>query len=111
MIEFWIGFAAALVVVLLGLGVWTLRIQYRSRRKKDEVAAMEETFESTAHQPLPIDENSPPKFLIFNPQNGYTRNCDCHNKPLTPGDSVLFWPIEGGVVVYCPTGVREYAKE
>lgn len=55
--------------------------------------------------PLPWDPNNMPGKRVYNPQPGSTHappTCECHKRPIKPGQTVMFWPLPtGGTKVFC----------
>lgn len=58
-----------------------------------------------------IDPQNPPKWMTYRPRPGREPiNCTCHDRPLVPGDRVLWWPIRdggGAVDLFCTETVEE----
>ena len=103
--ELLVGVAIGVTVAIVLAGAVILaRSAYGAFRKREEIAVMEEGVPLGA---LPTDPDNLPRFLTFRPKNGYARNCDCHERPLADGDTVLFWPTGTTTVIFCEDGVRE----
>lgn len=104
--ELLVGVAVGLTIAVVLIGSLVIaRSAYHAFRKRKEVAVM--TSEQVSQDALPTDPDDLPRFLTFRPKNGYTRSCDCHERPLADGDTVLFWPTGTTTIVFCEDGVRE----
>lgn len=55
---------------------------------------------------LPVDPKNPPRPRTWNPKDpeAIPPSCICHNRPLVPGQTVVFWPYQGKDVVFCMEG-------
>jgi hypothetical protein len=56
-------------------------------------------------QRLPIVEGKMPRIMTYNPKPGNPpRYCQCHGRPLLPGEDVIWWPVpepKGAVYLIC----------
>jgi hypothetical protein len=101
-------FAIVLILALVTIGA---TIIFWARVREYVSAARSSTALPEPEPPMPVVEDMEPKILTYRPREGHKiRNCHCHDKPLRPGDKVLWWPTpEGAVVLFCEQGVRERA--
>lgn len=64
---------------------------------------------------LPFDDSNPPSWRVYRPRPGAEpRACMCHpDRMLTPGQSVLWWPLpgDGVVVLFCEEGVERFGGQ
>ncbi len=59
--------------------------------------------------PLPVDPDRPPYPTIYKPRSAASvpPRCYCHGTEVSPGQSVLMWPLPGGEYkVFCQRGER-----
>lgn len=118
-----LGVAIFLMGVCLGvagsMGYVAFRLA-RGERLKQRRPASEEADEEPGEtasekavedgsKPLPVMEDDPPRMLVYNPKRPEVRaHCHCHDEELTPGQQVLYWPLEGGkAVLFCQRGMDE----
>lgn len=92
------------LVAVLGYLRWLTRPVEPGERSEPATALTEASSPAR-----PMDEENPPRILIYKPRPGRAlRPCSCHDRPIEPGTSVLFWPNpDGTVALFCPEGVRE----
>lgn len=49
-------------------------------------------------KPLPLDHRLPPKVFVYQPRSGQQAPiCDCHQRPIEPGEQVVLWPVPCGM--------------
>lgn len=82
-------------------------------RREEPQAEPEQRQESASPPdgglPVPVDPDRPPTMKIYRPRPGSTAEtprCACHQRPVNPGDKVLWWPVPGSeeVRVFCQRG-------
>lgn len=66
--------------------------------------------------PLAINPKDPPRVMIFQPKDPSqpTPPCECHGDPVSPGETVMWWPdatVEGAVHLFCDRGVADLASQ
>lgn len=77
-------------------------------RLSDEIqgATKEDIHEVLKNSPWPVDPDNLPKTRVYNPRPGSAHtppNCECHKRPIRPGQTVMFWPLphSSEVKVFC----------
>jgi hypothetical protein len=89
-------------------GLWTHTFRPKDEQyeySKTEIKTLPGEEAPQEESPLPIDKDNPPQVKVYNPRPGSTHtppNCECHKRPVKPGQRVMFWPVSGGMVkVFC----------
>lgn len=64
--------------------------------------------QDTSTPPMYVDPEDPPRWMIYRNRSGKPRVCSCHQRTLSDGQDILWWPVENGVVViFCADGAKQ----